>query len=426
MLLFFAVLLVSNAIQQAPKFLQEKFGINIGTYLVASAALSSDTPLDTRVSAVNGGICYKEVQKESATCGEFPPGASLVLRDGPETGPEGERWWYVEDPATGKGGWVPEGALVRESAGGVGSSTKKGSKARALLATTLWRLPGGGEKVADMKKGDSGMLADGPQESRGARWWFFDRDGTKDDGWVPESALVLASDNDWHSGSLVRATHDIDLFERAGGGRALASIVEGASLTVAGGPVALGGAYWWLVEEEAGTQGWVPESALEDGGFRGWARGVIAVVLVIAVVITVLLLGGIVYATIRTSQIRVRETKRIRDAIPKTMEPKRNERWDQVLAHANSENPSEWRLAIIEADIILDELVTRMGYLGMTLGDKLKQATRGDFKTIDNAWEAHRVRNQIAHEGSDFILTKHEARRVIALYESVLEEFKYS
>jgi hypothetical protein len=64
--------------------------------------------------------------------------------------------------------------------------------------------------------------------------------------------------------------------------------------------------------------------------------------------------------------------------------------------------------------------------MGNTLGDKLKQATRGDFKTLDAAWEAHRVRNQIAHEGSDFILTKHEAKRVIALYETVFEEFKYS
>jgi hypothetical protein len=66
-----------------------------------------------------------------------------------------------------------------------------------------------------------------------------------------------------------------------------------------------------------------------------------------------------------------------------------------------------------------------MGYKGDTLSDKMRQVERSDFTYIDKAWEAHRVRNRIAHEGSDFELTEREARRVIDLYGAVFEEFHF-
>lgn len=108
-----------------------------------------------------------------------------------------------------------------------------------------------------------------------------------------------------------------------------------------------------------------------------------------------------------------------------TDKPQVNPRWEKVIHHVNSSNPSEWKLAILEADIILSEMIEKMGYHGETIGDKLKKIERSDFNTIDNAWEAHRIRNSIAHEGSDFLLSEREARRIVGLYQSVFEEFKY-
>lgn len=98
-------------------------------------------------------------------------------------------------------------------------------------------------------------------------------------------------------------------------------------------------------------------------------------------------------------------------------------KWEQILAHAGSESPSEWRMAIIEADIILDDLLEVLHLPGETMGDKLKAVEKSDFNTIDLAWEAHKARNMIAHEGSDFLLNQHETRRIISLYEAVFKEF---
>ncbi len=66
-----------------------------------------------------------------------------------------------------------------------------------------------------------------------------------------------------------------------------------------------------------------------------------------------------------------------------------------------------------------------MGYKGMTIGDKLKTIESSDFTNLDNAWEAHRTRNMIAHEGSDFQLNQNEAKRIIGLYEKVFKEFYF-
>jgi hypothetical protein len=103
----------------------------------------------------------------------------------------------------------------------------------------------------------------------------------------------------------------------------------------------------------------------------------------------------------------------------------KNERWERVQTLIKSTSSSDWRQAIIEADIILDEMLTRMGHEGDSIGDKLKKIEESDFITLNKAWEAHKIRNHIAHRGGDFLFSKNEAERVVNLYRQVFEEFYY-
>ncbi|MEX2405199.1 MAG: hypothetical protein WD579_01195, partial [Candidatus Paceibacterota bacterium] len=68
---------------------------------------------------------------------------------------------------------------------------------------------------------------------------------------------------------------------------------------------------------------------------------------------------------------------------------------------------------------------TAMGHQGDTLGEKLKSVEKSDFTSIDQAWEAHKVRNAIAHEGVDMDISHRKVRRTIELYKTVFEEFHY-
>jgi hypothetical protein len=101
-----------------------------------------------------------------------------------------------------------------------------------------------------------------------------------------------------------------------------------------------------------------------------------------------------------------------------------NAKWKLIESHINSEDPDKWKLAIIEADIILGELLDSLHLLGEGIGEKLKNVEASDFDHLEEAWEAHKIRNAIAHQGSDFLLTKREAKRITELYKVVFEEFE--
>jgi hypothetical protein len=98
-------------------------------------------------------------------------------------------------------------------------------------------------------------------------------------------------------------------------------------------------------------------------------------------------------------------------------------RWEKIIKLSESQNISDWKIAIIEADIILDELLQKLELPGDTMGEKLQAVEKSDFTTIENAWEAHKARNNIAHEGSNFLINQREILRIISLYESVFKEF---
>jgi hypothetical protein len=167
-----------------------------------------------------------------------------------------------------------------------------------------------------------------------------------------------------------------------------------------------------------------------SGDFLGIIKSIVGVVVGISVPLSIFLLIAIVIVVEGLKRIRNIEDERFNTPT----EPSYNDatskvdqdlaiRWRQVVEHADSTNPNDWKQAIIDADIMLDNLVTRLGYRGESLGEKLKRTTKGDFKTRDQAWEAHLVRNRIAHDGSEFDLNQLEAKRVITLYRQVFEEF---
>lgn len=103
----------------------------------------------------------------------------------------------------------------------------------------------------------------------------------------------------------------------------------------------------------------------------------------------------------------------------------KNQRWINVLNYLSSMNPSDWKLAVMEADSMLENLTDQLELNGENLGERLKAANKEKFKSLDDAWGAHIVRNKIAHEGSSFDLSQHEANRVVVLYENVFREFGY-
>ena len=166
------------------------------------------------------------------------------------------------------------------------------------------------------------------------------------------------------------------------------------------------------------------------GNLFGFTKSFVGLIVGLSIPVSVFLLIAIVIVVEGLKRIRNAEEEKFNTPVEPAYTDNVDKvdaqlalRWRKILDQSNSDNQNDWRQGIIEADIMLDDLVTKLGYRGESLGEKLKRTTKGDFKTRDQAWDAHLVRNRIAHDGAEFDLNQLEARRVISLYRQVFEEF---
>jgi len=153
------------------------------------------------------------------------------------------------------------------------------------------------------------------------------------------------------------------------------------------------------------------------GGIRSW----------IVTIMTFLFILFVIWAIY--IRIRVYEVDELLDGLdkkhhipPHVVARKVNTRWATIMLHFASQNPNDWRAAIIDADSMLDELVTSLGYTGQSLGEKLTSIRINDFPTLQSAWEAHKVRNLIAHEGANYNLTERQKDMTRRNYEAVFRD----
>lgn len=150
----------------------------------------------------------------------------------------------------------------------------------------------------------------------------------------------------------------------------------------------------------------------------------------ISFIVSLIFLIGIAYAITRLN-IFLSKVRRVRQAetrvfnIKKVPEEIRARRWEAVISHLNSENQADWKLAIMEADNIYDDLFSKMGYPGKGLGEKLKYVEVSGFKALNDVWEAHKFRNRMVHEAATHQIDQEEARRMIGLFENGLKELGY-
>lgn len=96
-------------------------------------------------------------------------------------------------------------------------------------------------------------------------------------------------------------------------------------------------------------------------------------------------------------------------------------RWEEILRHLTTNVEAQWRFALIEADKLVDDILRRAGFPGDTMGERLMNIQSGQLETIDGLWEAHKLRNRIAHD-LNYFLRYTEAKRAIGQFEATLRE----
>ena len=149
---------------------------------------------------------------------------------------------------------------------------------------------------------------------------------------------------------------------------------------------------------------------------------------IVAAFISIALVAVIGYAAYRTQEVFAI----IRGTQKETIPPSTNilpvqtnvDLWEKVRARVSSDDENERKLALIAADSLVDKILERSGYRGANLGERLKNIEPSDLDSLNDVWEAHKVRNRIAHE-AHLPLPKEAAVLALSRYEKVLKELRY-
>lgn len=144
-------------------------------------------------------------------------------------------------------------------------------------------------------------------------------------------------------------------------------------------------------------------------------------------VAAVVFLAGIFFSIIKAREVHHKEHEKYAPIpVEEITAKEKMVQWQVVLDHVNSESPAEWKLAILEADNMLDEILEDQGYFGETVAEKLQAMDPTRIASYSEVWEAHKLRNQIAHGGAlDMELSKKLARDTVAKFGNAFRDLGY-
>lgn len=97
-----------------------------------------------------------------------------------------------------------------------------------------------------------------------------------------------------------------------------------------------------------------------------------------------------------------------------------NKRWQKIAHRIESENPDEYKLAIVEADDFLYKLLEDNGYQGETFEELLNSASSKIMPSAEEIISAHRIRNSVVYDTS-YRLDLETTRKVLGNYERAIK-----
>ncbi len=97
--------------------------------------------------------------------------------------------------------------------------------------------------------------------------------------------------------------------------------------------------------------------------------------------------------------------------------------WEKAKERVERGTQSEWKLSIMEADDMLDDILVRLGVSGSTIDERLTNAQKDIHLDLNFVKKAHVVRDNVVHD-PDYQLAKEEARDTLDIYEKTFQDLE--
>lgn len=92
-------------------------------------------------------------------------------------------------------------------------------------------------------------------------------------------------------------------------------------------------------------------------------------------------------------------------------------RWKRIQKRAETGAESEYKLALIEADDFLNEMLEERGFKGKNFEELVNNAGKIMLPNLDEILSAHEVRNSIVYN-PDYKIDLDQVKKILAIYEA--------
>jgi hypothetical protein len=153
--------------------------------------------------------------------------------------------------------------------------------------------------------------------------------------------------------------------------------------------------------------------------FSVWLLGI----KIFFIFISLFLLGMIIFGFLKSAWFNLRFKDNINEILSyKPAGTKKTEKnWKKIMMKLNSGLESEYKLAVIEANNMLEDVLKRMGYSGETITEKLKKVSSDVIPDIEEVKEANAVRNNIVYD-PNYSLSLDRAKKIMEVYEKAFKD----
>lgn len=146
---------------------------------------------------------------------------------------------------------------------------------------------------------------------------------------------------------------------------------------------------------------------------------------IIFIIISIIFFAAIVYYALNTSYLGHLFIQDFKDASSwkDYGRSKIFKKWQKIKKRLEKDNEAEYKLALIEADKILDDILKRMGYGEESLNEKLKHLSSSHVSNLEELLEANEICQNVIRD-PDYRLNREKAGEIISIFEKSFKDLE--
>lgn len=110
--------------------------------------------------------------------------------------------------------------------------------------------------------------------------------------------------------------------------------------------------------------------------------------------------------------------------VPLVTKKRMRKNWSKIEFRLGSDDPSQYKLAILEADEVIDKIFRSMELKGNNMTERLEKLTPGQMEEAEEIKTVHKIRNQIVHDPT-FQIDRTKAKETLDIYAKFLIENEF-